>query len=56
MDYNYSTDVLKKSIFLDEINSVLCTTALWRNTYITDLIIWYLEERIKEIDKKYKNK
>ena len=55
MDSNYSVDALKKAAFVDEINNVLSSTAFWRNTFITNLIIWYLKERIKEIDSLYKN-
>jgi hypothetical protein len=56
MDDNYSVDVLKKAAFIHELNNVLSSNTLWRNIFITKLIIWYFEERIKQIDNQYKNK
>ena len=48
--YNYSVDALKKAAFVDEINNVLKV-----NNSVDQLaIIYYLENRIKEIDKRYK--
>ena len=48
--YNYSVDTLKKAAFVDEINNVLIP-----NNSVDQLaIIYYLENRIKEIDKRYK--
>jgi len=41
---------LKKSAFIDEINNVLIP----KNSIDQLAIIYYLENRIKEIDKKYK--
>jgi len=48
--HNYSIDALKKSAFIDEINNVLIP----KNSIDQLAIIYYLENRIKEIDKKYK--
>jgi len=48
--HNYSVDALKKAAFVDEINNVLKV-----NNSVDQLaIIYYLENRIKEIDKRYK--
>lgn len=48
--YNYSVDALKRAAFVDEINNVLKV-----NNSVDQLaIIYYLENRIKEIDKRYK--
>ena len=50
IDYNYSVDSLKRAAFVDEINNVLKV-----NNSVDQLaIIYYLENRIKEIDKRYK--
>lgn len=51
-DYNYSIDVLKKSMFMDELNNLL---SRHKNDETYQVIIKYLQERIKEIDEKYKN-
>ena len=48
--YNYSVDALKKAAFVDEINNVLKVN----NLVDKSMIICYLENRIKEIDKRYK--
>jgi len=50
IDYNYSVDSLKRAAFVDEINNVLKV-----NNHVDQIsIIYYLENRIKEIDKRYK--
>lgn len=50
IDYNYSVDALKRAAFVDEINNVLKV-----NNHVDQIsIIYYLENRIKEIDKRYK--
>jgi len=50
IEHNYSVDSLKRAAFVDEINNVLKV-----NNHIDQIsIIYYLENRIKEIDKKYK--
>ena len=48
--HNYSVDALKKAAFVDEINNVLKPL----NSVDQLAIIYYLENRIKEIDKRYK--
>ena len=50
IEYNYSVDALKKAAFVDEINNVLKVN----NLVDKSMIICYLENRIKEIDKRYK--
>ena len=50
IEYNYSVDALKRAAFVDEINNVLKV-----NNHVDQIsIIYYLENRIKEIDKRYK--
>ena len=50
INHNYSIDALKKAAFVDEINNVLKV-----NNSVDQLaIIYYLENRIKEIDRLYK--
>ena len=48
--HNYSVDFLKKSAFIDEINCVLKV----KNSVDLNPIIDYLENRIKEINDRYK--
>ena len=50
IEYNYSVDALKRAAFVDEINNVLKVN----NLVDKSMIICYLENRIKEIDKRYK--
>lgn len=50
IEHNYSIDSLKKAAFVDEINNVLKV-----NNHVDQIgIIYYLENRVKEIDKRYK--
>jgi hypothetical protein len=51
---NYSVDVLKKTCFLDELSSLRVKYPEPDN--LTRIIMDYLDQRIKEIDKKYKIK
>lgn len=48
--YNYSVDALKKAAFVDEINNVLKV----KNSVDLVPILDYLNNRVKEIDKRYK--
>lgn len=50
INFNYSVDSLKRAAFVDEINNVLKVN----NLVDKSMIICYLENRIKEIDKRYK--
>ena len=53
-EYNYSVDYLKRAAFVDELNNCL---KVLNEEYVTQEIldvIYYLETRVKEIDKKYK--
>lgn len=50
IEYNYSVDALKRAAFVDEINNVLRI----ENSVDKSVILCYLENRIKEIDKRYK--
>lgn len=46
---NYSIDSMKRAAFTDELNNVLNI-----NNHMDQLaIVYYLENRIKEIDRKY---
>jgi hypothetical protein len=47
---NYSVDAMKKAAFTDELNNVLRIS----NHVDQTAIAYYLENRIKEIDRKYK--
>lgn len=53
-EHNYSVDYLKRAAFVDELNNCL---KVLNEEYVTQEIldvIYYLETRVKEIDKKYK--
>ena len=53
-EFNYSVDYLKRAAFVDELNNCL---KVLNEEYVTQEIldvIYYLETRVKEIDKKYK--
>jgi hypothetical protein len=52
--HNYSIDNLKRAAFVDELNNHL--KVLREQDMINDnqkIVLQYLEERVKEIDKKY---
>jgi len=53
-DSNYSVDTLKKAAFVDELNNVLISMS--DNDPQKRWIISYLNERIKEIDARYKDR
>lgn len=53
-EHNYSVDYLKRAAFVDELNNCL---KVLNEEYVTQEILdvmRYLETRVKEIDKKYK--
>jgi hypothetical protein len=53
---NYSVDYLKRAAFTDELNNYLKVRK--ERNVINDneeIVLKYLEERVKEIDKKYKS-
>jgi|CryBogDrversion2_11_1035321.scaffolds.fasta_scaffold58652_2 hypothetical protein len=47
MNFNYSVEISKKSAFVDELNNRL---KIYKNTDDNEIIIRYLEKRIKEIN------
>jgi len=51
---NYSIDILKKTLFQDELSGLRVKYPEPDN--LTRIIMDYLDQRIKEIDKKYKIK
>ena len=56
MDYNYSVDYLKRAAFTDELNNMLRTLPEEEVTPEIIDVMEYLEERIKDIDNRYKMK
>ena len=54
---NYSVDYMKRAAFTDEVNNYL-KVRKERNVMNDneEIVLKYLEERVKEIDQKYKNK
>ena len=53
---NYSVDYMKRAAFTDEVNNYLKVRK--EKNVMNDneeIVLKYLEERVKEIDKKYKN-
>jgi hypothetical protein len=54
MPNNYSVDMLKKYAFLDELNNFLKLKPVDQIDKDTQSVIEYLENRVKEIEKKYK--
>ena len=50
---NYSVDMLKKAAFVDELNNVLKSPRNKKDNE-TDIIISYIEKRIKQIDERNK--
>jgi hypothetical protein len=53
-DSNYSVDTMKKAAFVDELNNVLIKMS--DNDPQKKWIVRYMEDRIKEIDERYKGK
>jgi len=53
-DSNYSVDTLKKAAFVDELNNVLISMS--DNDPQKRWIMKYIQDRIKEIDARYKDR
>jgi hypothetical protein len=51
--YNYSIDTLRKAAFVDELNNVLIL--MDDNDPQKKWVVRYMEDRIKEIDARYKD-
>lgn len=53
-EHNYSVDYLKRAAFVDELNN--CLKVLNEDDITPEIqdVMRYLEGRVKEIDKKYK--
>ena len=53
-EHNYSVDYLKRAAFVDELNN--CLKVLDEDDITPEIrdVMHYLEHRVKEIDKKYK--
>lgn len=52
--HDYSVDMIKRTVFLDELNNALRLKPSSDKDEKVVCIIEYLEKRINEIDKKYK--
>jgi len=53
-DSNYSIDTLKKAAFVDELNNVLISMS--DNDPQKRWVVQYIQDRIKEIDARYKDR
>jgi hypothetical protein len=53
-EFNYSVDYLKRAAFVDELNNYLKVLDEDDVTPEIQDVMRYLESRVKEIDKKYK--